>query len=187
MEIQITLKTPEQLAKLIHFWHETHITPSFTKNDRYYSFLYQAIDAHILNPDTVSKETVLEDIEHLYEMFLKDYQSDPDEDTKEQLDSIINFLGIVLNSPDSMVLSNRLQIPTAHFKEFCGSEWLTPNGKISQRSVLLFFDQQCKIRKIRTEAGQIFLDDWARKLFQITATTIPRASLVDYIHSLLHS
>jgi hypothetical protein len=51
--------------------------------------------------------------------------------------------------------------------------------------VLDFFDQQCKIRKIRTENGQIFLDDWAKKLFLTNAETIPRAAILDYINPLL--
>lgn len=187
MEIQIILKNPDQLAQLIHFWHTSKITPSFKKDDRFYSFLYQAIDGHSLISDCVTKETVLEDVWVLHDTFQKNYLDQKDPEDQEQWETIVNFLGIVFNEPSRFILNRSPQKPTEHFKEFCGSEWLNPDGRISQRCVLDFFDQQCKIRKIRTENGQIFLNDWAKKLFQTNAETIPRAAILDYITPLLHS
>ena len=187
MEIKFTLKTPEQLAQLIHFWHTSKITPSFTKDDRYYSFLYQAIDSHILISDCVTKETVLEDVWTLHDTFQKNYLDHKDPEDQEQWETIVTFMEIVYNEPSRYILNRMPQKATQHLKEFCGPEWLNPDGRISQRSVLEFFDQQCKIRKIRTENGQIFLDDWAKKLFQINVETIPRAAILDYINPLLQS
>ena len=185
MEVKLQITTPKQLAKFVEFWHETNANPLFDPNDTYHSFLFQAIDAHLLNPDVVTKQTVLEDVVDLDKHFNQVLDAQPDDyELQEQALTIRNFLATALNDPEGCLYSAALATPTKHFKELCGPEWMNKQGKMSRKSAKDFFEQQCKMRHIRQANGKIYLDDWARNLFQITDTEIYTTSLFEHINGL---
>ncbi len=188
MEVQFTIKTPEQFAEMIAFWYKIKTDPIFPNTAVFTKFLYQAIDSHALNPDVVTKETVLEDIEELDSYFQKHLAEDPsDTEIQEQAMTVKNFLAIVSKESGHSLFSSALCTPTKHFKEFCGPEWLTKDGKISKRSAKEFFEQQCKIRKIRESNEKIYLNEWAQKLFQTGESEIYRTDLFDHINELFEN
>jgi hypothetical protein len=185
MEVQFTIKTPQQFADMVSFWYTIKTNPFFSNKDSLGSLLYQAIDAHLLNPEVVTKETVLEDVEELNRYFQKHLAQDPsDTDIQEQATTVKHFLAIVSKESNNTLFSSALCTPTEHFKEFCGPEWLTKQGKLSKRTAYEFFEQQCKIRKIRESNGKIYLNEWAQKLFQTGESEIYRTALWDHINGL---
>lgn len=62
--------------------------------------------------------------------------------------------------------SKALLSPTDHFKQFCGNEWLNPNGKLTYANALEFVELQIQQRGLKEKDGMIFLNEYFQNLFQ---------------------
>ena len=67
--------------------------------------------------------------------------------------------------------------PTAHFKEYCGGEWLNKKGMITRAQAIDFLNYNMKKRGIEERNGIIFLNDWMKGLLQEYRTIINRDEL----------
>ena len=56
--------------------------------------------------------------------------------------------------------------PNDHFKQYCGSEWLSKDGRISPEQAVEFLKYHIKCRKMNVSNGIIRADSWFQEVIQ---------------------
>ena len=144
---------------------------NFTEDNNFNNLLYKAICSGKLSATLLDKERYTNNLAAI----LKENPSD------KRLEKYINSIKGYYNDSFSSV---KLR-PTPHFYNICGPEALDYRGLMSKRECKDFITYQMLLRKIKVEAGIIYIDDYLKFLFSTDKDTILQGELLYYIDSLL--
>jgi len=182
--VKLTIQSEEQLVKLLGFLHLSAIPFDILEPDTFKRRLFQAIDGEKVNPSWMRNPVLEQQLDEI-EQQLEESRSDVDShDTDEHMFTVKEFRKLVKKEYTTAAMKN-LYKPTEHFKEFCGSEWLTPKGMISPHSVLQFIDQHIQTRGIRVENGVVYMTEWMKSLLQESRDTLYYDELPQFAGKLL--
>lgn len=167
--INIHLENVEDLILFINFLYKKNI--NFTEDKNFNHLLYKAISSGKLSATLLDNERYTNNLDAI----LRDNASD------KKLEKYINSIKGYYNDSFSSV---KLR-PTPHFHNICGSEALDYRGLMTKKECKDFITYQILLRKMRVEAGIIYIDDYLKNLFSTDKDTILQGELLYYIDSLL--
>lgn len=181
--ISVEITSPKQLAALVKASSKSgflFLLAHGESSDAYYAGLYQSVEEHLLIPTCLS-ESVEKDVRVLRKMLQSQLSADnQNADLLEQVSTVEEFLRCV-DGVKSVEQDEEYRQSTAHFREFCGPEWLTKKGLISKKLALAFVQNQMKTRGIMDSGGKIWLDEYFRNLFNTTAASIYTSEIPRYV------
>ena len=126
------------------------------KTEVYYHLLYQAVDAEILSPFWFQDEEKQEDLKYLIKHF-EEYKEESE--CEEAYESVKDFYEIVLTFQGKPSHSSAvLKKPSPALKAILGSEWLTPDGRISEQHLMQYVFSQSMPQNSLGKGGKITIN-----------------------------
>lgn len=158
--VTFNITTTSQMKDFIFFLYKTGITIERQESDGFYELLYEAIQDKMVYPLWLKKDNLVNYLEVL----------------KEKYDKNIGEI--------ECLLSDVYKQPKREFAQICSKENLNKHGHISKKWAYQFIMTQIKLRGIQVVDEIIYVDDYLRKLFNITSVKIDNYELIDLIDTL---
>lgn len=171
--VTLQIQSEEHMVRLLAFLHDTKIQFRVEDSNTFEQILYQAICGDKINPAWLRRDIFNSILTNIEEKLLLELEEHKDNTTELEvkIKMIEDFRALVKKNftSDSMMM---LYKPTRHFKEYCGSEWLTSNGLISPNTAMTFLEHTIKNRNIQVMNGVIYTTEWLRAVLEDTREII---------------